>query len=430
MNILFISPHPWRNITFAKIVFSSLTLKQLAAITPECHDVETVDEKYQQIDFSKEYDIVGISCMTYNAPRGYEIADIFRRRGVTVVLGGYHPSALPEEAKQHADAVVIGEAELTWPRLLDDWEKRELKPFYRPDKLIDPHLIPPARHNIKSEKTIVESIQASRGCPVGCEFCSIQNIEGSYYRSRPICQLIDEMKSIRTKNIFFADSSLDINPGYTKNLFKEMKELDKKFTCFGNINVLGRDEELLKLASEAGCLRWLIGFESFNQDNIDGIGKKTNKVKEYRQSVRKIKEYDMLVVGMFMFGLDNDTVDVFDATVNAMVELDIDSAFFNILTPFPGTALYRRLDSEKRILSKDWSNYLTRCINRSVNFQPKYMSPSQLADGAVQAARKYYSIANMARKCCNSKNLNFPHFIYKMTSNVSSFLFYNDFIRY
>jgi radical SAM superfamily enzyme YgiQ (UPF0313 family) len=387
-------------------------LKQLAAITPECHDVETVDEKYQQIDFSKEYDIVGISCMTYNAPRGYEIADIFRRRGVTVVLGGYHPSALPEEAKQHADAVVIGEAELTWPRLLDDWKKRELKPFYRSDKLIDPHLIPPARHNIKSEKTIVESIQTSRGCPVGCEFCSIQNIEGSYYRSRPICQLIDELKSIRTKNIFFADSSLDINPGFTKNLFKEMKELDKK------------------LASEAGCLRWLIGFESFNQDNIDGIGKKTNKVKEYRQSVRKIKEYDMLVVGMFMFGLDNDTVDVFDATVNAMVELDIDSAFFNILTPFPGTALYRRLDSEKRILSKDWSNYLTRCINRSVNFQPKYMSPSQLADGAVQAARKYYSIANIARKCCNSKNLNFPHFMYKVTSNVSSFLFYNDFIRY
>ena len=178
MNILFISPHPWRNITFAKIAFSSLTLKQLAAITPECHDVETVDEKYQQIDFSKEYDIVGISCMTYNAPRGYEIADIFRRRGVTVVLGGYHPSALPEEAKQHADAVVIGEAELTWPRLLDDWKKRELKPFYRSDKLIDPHLIPPARHNIKSEKTIVESIQTSRGCPVGCEFCSIQNIEG------------------------------------------------------------------------------------------------------------------------------------------------------------------------------------------------------------------------------------------------------------
>lgn len=430
MKILLVSPHPKRNITFSSIVFSSLTLKQLTAITPKKHSVEVVDEKFQKINFDRHYDLVGISLMTYNSYRGYQIADEFRKRGITVVLGGYHPTALPEEAKQHADAVVIGEAERTWPQLLEDLEKRKLKPFYRDKGVVEPENIPPARHDINPHKSIIDSIQASRGCPIGCKFCSIRNVEGHIYRTRKINDIINEIHSIKTKKIFFADSSLTIKPSFTKTLFKEMIGLNKQFTCFGNINVLGRDDKLLKLSSEAGCLRWLIGIESFNSKNIIYMGKKSNKVMEYAKAIKKIKDYGIFTVGMFIFGFDNDTIDVFDSTVETILELDLDSAFFNILTPYPGTPIYTRLEKEKRILTKDWSKYLSRCEDQSVVFKPKHMTPQQLSEGALKAAKEYYSLTNIAKRWLNTKNLDTPKLLYKLSGNLSSYLFYRGFINF
>ena len=430
MKILLLSPHPNKTITFSSIVFSSLTLKQLAAITPEKHSVEIVDEKFQEINFDKHYDVVGISLMTYNSIRGYRIADEFRRRGVTVVLGGYHPSALPNEAKQHADAVVIGEAERTWPQLLEDIEKGKLKPFYLDKMVVKPEDIPPARHDINNHKFMVDSIQASRGCPIGCKFCSIRNVEGTKYRTRKIDDVIKEMHSIKTKKIFFADSSLTIKPSFTKALFKEMIGLNKRFTCFGNINTLGADDELLKLSSEAGCLRWLIGIESFNKTNISHIGKKSNKVENYAKAIRKIKDYGILTVGMFIFGFDNDTPNVFENTLQSILELDLDSAFFNILTPYPGTPLYAKFESEGRILTKDWSRYLSRCEDQSVVFKPKYMTPEQLSQGSLKTAISYYSLSNIAKRWLNTRNANIHKFMYKISSNISSHLFYRGFIKF
>ena len=430
MKILLVTPFPNRSITFSKTIFSSLTLKQLVAITPLQHHVEIIDERYQKINFNNNYDVVGISCMTYNSLRAYKIADEFRRRGAIVVLGGYHPTALPYEAKQHADSVVIGEAELTWPKLLSDLKSGKLKPFYKTNKLVEGSLIPAARHDIGYTNKYVDSIQVARGCPVGCEFCSIRNIEGIGYRPRKIDSIIDEIKTIESRRIFFSDSSLTTNPSYSKALFKEMIGINKKFTVFGNVNILGKDDELLKLSSEAGCGRWLIGIESFNQKNLDNIGKKTNKVQQYAKTIRKIKSYGIGVNGMFIFGFDNDTIDVFKNTVKAIQEIDLDVAFFNILTPYPGTPVFERLDRVGRILTKDWSKYLSRCANRSVVFQPKNMTPKQLVDGSVGAANSFYSLRNVSKKWLRDKDLSYFGLLRRMRGYVSINLFYNGYINY
>ncbi|HEC82080.1 MAG TPA: B12-binding domain-containing radical SAM protein [Thermoplasmatales archaeon] len=424
MNILLVMPHPNpRRSFFDRYTYPSLTLQQIAGITPPEHTVTIVDERYEDIDFEKQYDLVGISCMTYNSIRGYEVADEFRKKGVPVVFGGYHASLLPEEAKQHADSVVIGEAEETWPRLLKDLEEGNLKPFYRAEKLVPPELIPPARHDI-GVYTVMEAIQASRGCPVGCEFCAMQKVEGPVFRGRPVENVINEMKTIKSKTIFFADASLTISPPYTKSLFKEMVSLNKRFHCFGNINVLAKDDELLTLAKEAGVERWYVGIESITQENIDLSGKKTNKVENYITAVRKVQDHGMEITGFFMFGFDNDTPDIFDKTLEFMLNLDLDGISFSVLTPYPGTRLAERLEKEGRILSKDWSKY----AEGYVNFQPKKMTVDELANGVGMIVREYFSYKNILARSIRGlkgKNgLDFHRFILRFGEGVAARRFY------
>jgi len=396
MNILLIIPHPNAKRNFlAKFQYPSLTLQQIAGITPREHNVEIVDERYEKINFGKPYDLIGISCLTYNSLRGYEIADIFRKKGTPVVFGGYHASLLPKETKKHADSVVIGEAELTWPRLLKDLENKKLKPFYKADRIVKAEEILPARHDIGVYTPFAEAIQASRGCPTGCEFCAMNMVEGKIFRGRKVGDVIEEMKIIKTKRIFFADASLTINPKYSKELFKAMKELNKKFDCFGNINVLARDDEFLKLACEAGVTKWYLGIESISQENIDQAGKGTNKVDNYAKAIKKIKNYGITLTGFFIFGLDHDTTDIFDNTLQAIYDWELDEASFSIVTPYPGTRLFDRLKKEGRITNYDWSNY----AEGRVNIKPKLMTEEELLEGTKRISLDFYSIKNSFKRC-------------------------------
>jgi radical SAM superfamily enzyme YgiQ (UPF0313 family) len=402
MKIILIMPHTiGKRRFFTRFSYPSLTLQQIAAITPREHVIKIVDERYEKVKFNNDYDLVGISCLTYNSLRGYEIADEFRKRGIPVVFGGYHASLLPEEAKQHADSVVIGEAELTWPQLLKDLENGKLKSFYRADRLVEPEFIPAARHDIGSY-TLMKAIQASRGCPTGCEFCAMQKVEGARFRGRPVKNVIDEMKTIKAKTLFFADASLTINPNYTKSLFREMAVLNKRFHCFGNINVLSRDDELLQLANEAGVERWYIGIESVSQENINAAGKRTNKVEEYGEAIRKIKDYGMDVTGFFMFGFDDDTVDIFDRTLQAMNEWGLDEVSFSIVTPYPGTRLFERLEKDGRITSYDWSRY----EEGNVNFKPLKMTQEELLQGIRRIAGDFYSVKSSLTRSFNVNHFN------------------------
>jgi len=420
MKILLVAPHPNAKRSFlSKFQYPALTLQQIAGITPREHDVEIVDERYENINFNKNYDLVGISCLTYNSLRGYEVSDIFRKRGIPVVFGGYHASLLPEETKQHADSVVIGEAEYTWPKMLKDVENGKLKPFYSADKLVEPEDIPPARHDI-GVYTSMEAVQTSRGCPTGCEFCAMQKIEGARFRGRPIDQVIDEMKTIKSKTIFFADASLTISPPYSKSLFKEMASLNKKFHCFGNMNVLSRDSEFLALSQEAGVDRWYVGIESISQENINQAGKSTNKIENYAKAIRKIKDHNMNVTGFFMFGFDNDTPDIFKKTLEAIYEWDLDSASFSIVTPYPGTRLFDRLEKEGRITSYDWSRY----AEGKVNYKPVKMTEEELIDGIRYAARNFFSIKQSFKRSFNRRHLNPVGSIVTFINNMTLRQFY------
>jgi radical SAM superfamily enzyme YgiQ (UPF0313 family) len=394
----------------------------MAAITPKEHHLEIVDERFGRVNFYKDYDLVGISCLTYNSIRGYEIADIFRKKGVKVVFGGYHASLLPEEAKKHADSVVIGEAEETWPRVLNDLEKGSLKPFYRAEKLLEPEEIPPARHDIGLFTPFTEAIQASRGCPTGCEFCAMQMVEGPRFRGRPVENVINEMKTLRAKIIFFADASLTINPTYTKSLFKHMKEINANFECFGNMNVLNRDDELLKAASDAGVYKWYIGIESISQENINAAGKRTNKVEEYAKAIKKVKDHGMSITGFFMFGFDNDTPDIFQKTLQAIYEWELDEASFSIVTPYPGTRLFKRLEEAGRITSYDWSRY----TEGNVNFKPNKMTEQELLEGIRDIAADFFSIKSSFRRSYNKNNLNPFKSTLKFTANMSARYFYKN----
>jgi len=419
MKILLVMPHPHaRRSVFSKFTYPSLTMQQLAAITPPEHDMEIVDERFEDINFHQKYDVVGITSLTYNSLRGYEIADVFRKQGATVVFGGYHASLLPEEAKEHADAVVIGEAELTWPQVLSDIKQHTLKPFYKAERLVNPEEIPAARHDIGIYNPFAEAVQASRGCPTGCEFCAMQMVEGPRFRGRPVDHIINEMKSIKTKTIFFADASLTINPSFTKALFKEMRPLNKHFDCFGNINVLSRDDELLRLAGDAGISMWYVGIESISQENINAVGKTTNKVEDYGKAIRKIKDNGMMITGFFMFGFDYDTPETFTKTLQAIYEWDLDGISLSIMTPYPGTRLYQRMEKEGRITCRDWSRY----TEGNINYKLEKITEEKLFEGIRLIALNYFSIPRIAKRCLlnNGKPATPYRFFSKLAGNLSS----------
>jgi radical SAM superfamily enzyme YgiQ (UPF0313 family) len=423
MKILLIQPNYVPNFGFLdelrlKLVFNPyITLQQIATVTPENHDVTILDEVFQRIDFSEKYDIIGITCCTPSAPRAYEIADEYRRRGVNVVLGGYHPSALPQEAKQHADSVVIGEAENSWPVLLHDLEKNRLQPFYHCTQSVDLESLPPLQRNMGQYGLFTARIEATRGCRYRCEFCSISNSEIGWhvFRKKPIENVIREIQSIPQKMLTFSDASLTLDVEYTKSLFKEMRHLNKKFICYGNAHVLNKDEELLKLSKDAGCFMWNIGFDSISQEALDSAGKKTNKVEDYASVVKKIKKYGMAVLGQFIFGFDTDTVDIFDLTVDAINNIGVDAPSVSILTPYPGTPLFTRLNNEGRILTKDWSKY-TLC---DVVFQPKQMSPGELFDGFTSVIKTFYNISNVMKRNLQSIKLGFTPLLGVIMENIN-----------
>jgi radical SAM superfamily enzyme YgiQ (UPF0313 family) len=420
MRILLVMPHPNpKRSIFSRFQYPSTTLQQLAAITPKEHHVDIIDERYENLNLTKSYDLVGISILTYSAYRGYEIADEIRKIGIPVVFGGYHASLMPDEVKQHADSVVIGEAELTWPQLLKDAQRGALQPFYKSSRIVNAEEIPPARHDI-GNYTFWEAIQASRGCPTGCEFCAMNIVEGKIFRGRPIRNVLEEIKNISAKKIFFADASLTINPKYSKELFRAMKDMNKKLHCFGNINVLARDDEFLQLSRDAGVEKWYLGIESISQQNIDQAGKGTNTVENYAKAIKKIRAHDMLVTGFFIFGLDFDTLETFDNTLKAIYEWELDEASFSILTPYPGTRLFERYKKEGLITSYDWSQY----EEGKVNFKPKNMTQEELLEGIQRIAMDFYSIKECLKRSLNVRPKTPPMILSALLTNMSVRSFY------
>lgn len=374
--------------------FPSITVPYIAAITPREHSVEILDENYEDVDFEEDVDIVGLPCLTETALHVYELADEFRRRGKKVIIGGYHASALPKEAKRHADAVVIGEAELTWPQVLKDLSKGKEKPFYPSEKEFDMSIVPSVRRDLIKHQTLFGAVQSTRGCVNRCEFCSIMSFYCHGVKHRPVEDVVEEIESMPNDFFSFHDPSLTVNTKYTRKLFKLLieKKIRKGWAASGNANVLAKiDDDFLKLARKSGCFQWNIGFESVSQASLNGARKACNKVEDFKKIVKRIHKYGMLVQSGIIFGFDQDTLDVFDVTLEKLHELQIDIVQVNILTPFPGTPLFDRLEKEERILTRDWSKYnLTTVV-----FKPKNMTEKELFEGARKVAKEFYSLPNV-----------------------------------
>jgi radical SAM superfamily enzyme YgiQ (UPF0313 family) len=390
------------------ILAPPVTFETLAAVTPPEHTIRLIDERTEKVNFNTDYDLVGISTTTPASRRAYELADEFRRRGITVVLGGWHPSLFPQEAKQHADTVVSGEGDEVWPQLLQDMKHGQLKPFYMSENMVDFPALPVPKRTMQHRRGFfINELQVTRGCCNGCKYCSTTyRPYGQICRLRPIDKVIEEIESMRQKYLYFTDSSLTLNPAYTIQLFTALKNLNKKFACNGNVNVLFRDKELIKLSLDAGCVEWAIGFESISQESLNLLGKQTNKIDEFAPTVKKLHDFGLGVKGNFIFGADGDHPDIFNKTIDAISDWELDIPAFSFLTPFPGTPLYQSLEAEKRIFSKDWSLY---DLNHVV-FQPKHMSPQELSDGMQKVRDTMYSFSNnlkRAVRCFGSKHASF-----------------------
>lgn len=379
------------------------SLAMLAALTPEDVEISLIDEDFGAIDGDKKIDIVAITVMTSTAIRAYQIADMFRERGVTVVLGGIHPSVFPEEASLHADVVVIGEAEETWPQLIEDFKAGKLKKIYyykEPPKLNN---LPIPRTNLfkRGGYILQNPVSVTRGCPFACSFCSVTSFFGHTYRFRPIEEVIEEI-SLRKKKkskfdfreiskvFFFIDDNIIGRPSLAKELFKTL--IPYKIKWLGQAPlIIAKDKELLKLAAESGCVGLFIGFESLNQANLHSSKKIVNRVAEYEECVREIHSYGIGIEGGFVFGFDDDDESVFEKTVRFAQKVKLELAQFTILTPYPGTEIYRELDSAGRLLTKDWSKYDT---GHAV-FQPKLMSSETLEKGTYWAWKEFYKTSSV-----------------------------------
>ena len=378
-----------------KTALPPLGLATVAALTPPEVEVSITDENVTVIDFQKEIDLVGITALTDTASRAYMIADNFRARGIKVILGGVHPSFLPEEASKHADAVVIGEAEGNWPSLINDFKAKKLQKVYRQRERPSLVNLPIPRRDLFAEGAYIlkQTISATRGCPYDCSFCSVTSFFGRTYRLRPIDEILKEIETLdHKKPIGFVDDNIFGNPKFAKELLRALIPYKIKWIAQASV-MIARDDELLELAAASGCIALLIGFETLSSANLAAIGKKVNMVDEYETVIEKIHSQGIAIHGFFILGLDEDNEEVFESTVRFIQKMRLESAQFAWPVPYPGTALHESLDRAGRIITKDWSLYESNVV-----FEPKLMSREMLQQGRDLIWRKFYSLPSIWRR--------------------------------
>ncbi len=432
-RLLLVDPYPRDNpyhLTASErraVWFPKLSLPTIAAYTPDDWQVNLVDEAVQDIDFDHPCDIVGLSIMTCYAPRAYEIAAEFKKRGRMVVMGGVHPTYCPDEALEHCDVIVCGEAEDLWPEFIADYEAGRPKRRYEMTKF-------PSLEHYRSPRVDLLSPDAymtrqcsftTRGCHFDCEFCSVSPFNGKTTRRRPVQEVVKELQQVqrwvrselveRMRNdtlwrafvtglririgiedgtIFaFVDDLHNSNRTYCRELWTALKPLNIKWGCQSTL-FLADDEEMVKLAAESGCVSVFVGMESLDEDCLEETNKPFNRVQKFSQEIKMFHDYGIMVNPGIVFGFDNDDESVFERAVEFLVNNHVELAYFNVLTPLPGTALYDRYNSTGRIFDKDWAKY----DGKHVVFYPSRMTPEQLQEGFYWANHQFYSLPSIWRR--------------------------------
>jgi radical SAM superfamily enzyme YgiQ (UPF0313 family) len=402
MKIKLIAPRDqYEDSISSSFKLQRVNLPLLAALTPPSHTMTIIDESFAPDDINQDVDLVGITVMTDIALRAYKIADTYRQKAVKVVMGGIHPTVLPDEALEHADAVVVGEAEGVWPRLVSDAASGQMQRLYRAGQMTDLKGLPKPRRDLLPRITyegytpIPIGVETSRGCPYDCEFCSIGQTMGRQYRVRPVQEVIAEIESIDSPHLFFVDDALGLNRNLTKQLFTEMIPLRRRWLGQGTVS-LAEDLELLRLMRRSGCLGLLIGFESVQKGTQNEVKKIKNLRIDFYEAMRRFHGEGLGILGAFVFGFDHENKDVFEQTLEFIMRGRLECIELRILTPFPGTPLYERLLSEGRLFVRDW--WLRGYPPDTLLFQPKGMTADELISGYARLTRQTYSFGGMIKR--------------------------------
>ena len=410
LNILFVYPArldtSGKPIKYKKALFPPLVFALLDRLTPNHHNVQIINDIVEEIDFSVHYDLVAITSMTLQIGRAYQIADAFRERGVKVIMGGMHPTVLPEEAKQHANSVVVGEVDNIWEQILEDCQNDNLKDEYQDAEFPDlQKLIIPKWDNFNMDiylkrigaKYPTLPVYTTRGCPLNCKFCSATRFFGKTHRVRPIPHVVQEIESTTAKDFLFCDDNLVINPDYSRELFGALSGKGAHWVSQFSTTIL-KNPELIDLAGKSGCYCSLVGLETLNEDTLKTINKGFNKVEQYEELIARMRKAGIIPFITWIFGFDEDTPEQFRLTLEFLKKNKVGSAYFLILTPLPGTALYDEMNDQGRIDDYDWSKYDLAHIL----FEPRHFSKQQLYETFWKTYQDVYSVKNIMATIWNN----------------------------
>jgi radical SAM superfamily enzyme YgiQ (UPF0313 family) len=381
--------------------YSPLTLITLAAYVPAELEAEItiLDEGIEDMPDRLEADLVAMTVITGSANRAYELAARYRAQGIPVVLGGPHVTLVPEDAAPHADAIVTGYAEHTWPELLRDWKAGKMRARYDQGALDLAGLPLPRRDLVKAfQYTTTNVFEATRGCIHDCDFCVVPAAWGRKPYQKPVADVVREMKAVGAKKAIFVDLNLIADKTYAKHLFDALTPLGIQW--FGLVTVLlDKDLDLLERMARSGCKGLLVGLESVNQASLDLTKKRFNQVGGFYGFVEHLHKHGIALMGTFVFGMDSDTTACFDETVRFCVDAHIDLPRFAVVTPFPATGLYKRLKAEGRLLHENWDLY----DGQHVVFQPKNMTVKELEVGHEKAWKDVYSLRSITKRLAGSR---------------------------
>jgi radical SAM superfamily enzyme YgiQ (UPF0313 family) len=373
-----------------------LPLSILAALTPPEHEVVMVEEEDGALPLDDDWDVVGITAMTATAPRAYELASQLRRNGTRVILGGIHPSVLPEEAAQYADAVVIGEAEGIWPEVLYDAQRNQLREFYRnwqPDLSESPLPVRKKRRSILGFPPYIMPIMFSRGCPNDCEFCCVHRVYGRKQRFIPVQSIIKDIERTGAKRVMFLDDNIGGRRSYAIRLFEALEPLNIAWLGQASVRFI-LDDELFSAALKSGLRGLFLGVESVEPAALKKMRKSLSSIELYEDAISLCRSHGVAFHASLIFGLDEQTPNVFEHTLDFLMRNRVPSISANILTPYPGTYLFDRLMREGRILHTNWSYY----DHTTVCYQPKNMEPEELAEKYMDFRKKFFSYSSMFRR--------------------------------
>ncbi len=408
---------------------SAITLPYLKAITPREHQVTFTDELMQDVDVNSDADIIGLTAMGPQIARAYDLADYFRARGKKVVLGGAWVSLNTPEAMLHADAVVKGEAEHVWKDVIDDLSAGRSKGVYHSDKWhsmvgmsrFDYTSLPLFRPDLFKKSPFYRMyfhwpVLASRGCPHPCEYCSVQTYYNRTFRSRPVEEVVEDLKIIKSlggRRVLILDDNPIGNVKYAKELFRAMIPLKMEWASQMTINI-ARNDELLDLAARSGCRSLSIGLESVSQDNLVELDKGFNKAPRFDEDLAKIRSKGIQIIALMMVGLDGDDTTSFGKTLDFLVRNKI--SFLKLFTPcpYPGTKYYSDMEKAGRIITKEWNRY----DYGSPLIQPTHMSPKQMMDGFNSVYNSFYSLKNIFKRMNQPRGGNYLEHAFYFIANL------------